>query len=70
MDTLIFASTELYNPKTGTFSATSSMTTPRLLYAAIRLPDGRVLIVGCYASLSRRVSWAGPADAVAAAASR
>lgn len=60
VDTLIFASAELYNPKTSTLSATSSMTTPRLLCAAIRLPDGRILIVGGYASLSRRVSWAGP----------
>ena len=39
----------VYNPKSGTFSPTGSMTTPRGLQTMTLLPDGRVLVVGgCY----------------------
>src|SRR3712207_1266527 len=37
---------ELYDPKTGTFSPTGPMSVPRLFHAAVRLNDGRVLILG------------------------
>ncbi len=39
-------SAELYDPRTGSFNATGSMTTPRAGHIAVPLADGRVLIVG------------------------
>jgi hypothetical protein len=42
----ISASTELLNPATGASSAGPSMLEPRVSHAAVRLPDGRVLMVG------------------------
>jgi hypothetical protein len=43
---LALASTELYDPKSGTFSPAASMTTARAFQTATRLPDGRALITG------------------------
>jgi len=40
------ASAEIYNPKTGMFSPTGSMTVGRVYHAAALLSDGRVLVEG------------------------
>src|SRR5713226_1138077 len=40
----VWASAELYDPLTRTFSATSDMTAPRLYHTATLLPSGKVLI--------------------------
>ena len=42
----VLASAEIFDPRTGTSSPTGSLSTPRFEHAAVRLPDGRVAIIG------------------------
>jgi N-acetylneuraminic acid mutarotase len=42
----VLAAAELYDPRTGTWTATRSMVTPRVYHQATLLADGRVLLIG------------------------
>src|SRR3974377_2409274 len=53
-----FTAAELYNPATGQWSATGSMTTPRCDQAATLLSNGEVLVAGGYSDYGDSVSSA------------
>jgi hypothetical protein len=45
-DIEVFSSTEIFDPLTGTFSPSDSMEVARHQHEAVKLPDGRVLVMG------------------------
>jgi N-acetylneuraminic acid mutarotase len=45
-DSTALASADLYDPRTGSWSATAAMAGPRTLHATTELADGRVLVFG------------------------
>jgi hypothetical protein len=52
------ASALVFNPSTGTYTATGSMNSPRQGAAVAPLPDGRILIAGGLSVLPTRLATA------------
>ena len=57
-DSTPLASTELFNPVTGTFSAAASLTVPRKYHTATMLSNGKVLLTGGFNMSSGRLASA------------
>lgn len=58
-NTIDVASAEIFDPATGTFSSTGSMTVTRFNHSAIALDDGRILVLGGNGRRSAEVYDAG-----------
>ena len=58
--TTVLQSAEIYDPRTGTFSPTGSMTVPRAGAASAALPDGRVLVVDLWCVNDHTTDISGP----------
>ena len=52
----ILASAEIFDPDSRTFTAVTSMSTPRASHVAVALPDGRVLVAGGWTGRSATAS--------------
>ena len=62
-DTAAVATTDIFDPVSGSFNPGPSTTRPRLGAAAITMLDGRVLLIGSYRGNAEGISGDGPSSA-------